>query len=83
MSRNSLNFLKNFVKYYILDKYFLKNYNMDDFELDKVDVEVEKYNKYRKYTVNNEESSDSSKESENEDLDTSSISRESIKELIG
>jgi hypothetical protein len=56
---------------------------MDDFELDKVDVEVEKYNKYRKYTVNNEESSDSSKESENEDLDTSSISRESIKELIG
>lgn len=34
LSVNSLNFLKYFVRHYILDKFFLKNYDYNDFELD-------------------------------------------------
>lgn len=84
LSRNSLNFLKNFVKHYILDKYFLQNYNHDEFELDNIEEELKKYDKYRKFSRDNSAKKIDSPnpESDEEEEDDSSISRESLKELV-
>lgn len=74
LSQNSLNFLKHFVRHYILDKYFLQNYNYDEFELD--NVNTARYEKQLKTarTAPPTGSSEEVSESQDSENDNSSIS---------
>ena len=76
-----MNFLKHFVRHYILDKYFLQNYNYDEFELD--NLNTARYEKYHRTTRSNlAGSSEESVESENSELDNSSINDEEIRDMV-